>query len=303
MKYYFNTYTAQPVNESQQEEQQTAFFKGQDAPQAAQAEAAPAPLLTDSQVRDAIRYMRNSYAPQSIRLLKTRFGLDDTNATIDRDLVIAIAQFQENNGITPRDGKLGPDSFNTLQASNDPQLEDVVMFRVTSPLGGRMEMIQGGGLTSMIGHFRVEVRLPPGANCSDYEYRQFICGNVQTLPATAAPTDPMTSLNGLFTNIPGGTLPPIPNYREDGDTSIPSNYGHRSQAARPENHYLNEQGGEDQANGCIFKSFDKPGITGRAAVTGELYDFDFRFRGEVRHSTRGVIATRWWNVTDNFTIP
>jgi hypothetical protein len=277
-----------------------SFFHGQNPGEAehAEAEVAVAPLLTDTQVRNALTYMRTSYAPQSIRLLRSRFSLDES-ATVDRDLVLAIAQYQDTNHLTV-DGKLGPTSFDTLQAEGGEVMQDVVMFRVTSPLGGRMETVQGGGLTSMTGHFKVEVRLPPGEDCHLFEYRQFICGNVEFVPATAGPTDPAVNLNSLFT-VPGGTLPPIPNYHEDGNTALHAQYGHRSLPARPENHYLDADGNEDQANGCIFKSFDKPGITDRACTPGEIYDFDFRFMGQVRHRDRGVIATRYWNVTDSVT--
>lgn len=279
------------------------FFKGQNGHEAEApvAEEVAALLLTDAQVRQAILYMRTSYAPQSIALLRSRFHLDE-GATVDRDLVLAIAQYQDTNSLTV-DGKLGPTSFNTLQDEGGEVMQDIVFFRVTSPLGGRMEMFQGGGLTSMVGHFFVEIRLPPGEGCGDYVYRQYICGRVQMLPATAAPTDPLTDLATLYSHIPGGRLPAIPAYHEDGDTSIPSQYGHREGAARPENHYLNDDGHENQRSGCIFKSFDRPGIVDRICTTGEQYEFDFRFRGEVRHKNRGVIAVRYWNVTDDFVIP
>ncbi len=206
---------------------QQPFFHCQHVGEAehAEAEVAPAALLTDAQIRSAIIYMRTSYAPQSIQLLRSRFAMDDTQV-IDRSLVLAIAQYQDTNGLTV-DGKLGPTSFDTIQAEGGEVMQDVVMFRVTSPLGGHMEMLQGGGLTSMVGHFKVEIRLPPGEDCSLFEYRQFICGNVQYLPATASVTDPEISLNSMFT-IPGGTLPPIPGYREDGNTTLNARYGHRS---------------------------------------------------------------------------
>jgi hypothetical protein len=285
------------------EKENNGFFRGQNEQALEQATDAPIatePLLTETQVRDAIRYIRTSYAPQSIRLLRQRFELAEGDA-IDRDLVLAIAQFQTSNDLTV-DGKLGPGSFNSLQSEGGEVMQDVVLFRVTSPLGGRMEMIQGGSLTSMVGHFFVEIRLPPGENCADYQYRQYICGKVEMLPANGDPAGPMTDLSSLYNKLPGGQLPAIPNYREDGDTAIPSQYGHREQPGRPENHYLNEDGRENQRSGCIFKSFDRPGITDRICRPGELYNFDFRFRGEVRHKDRGVIAVRYWSVTDNFSI-
>ena len=283
---------------------ESGFFKGENEmeSEAATEEAvAVAPILTDTQVRDAIRYMRNAYPLESIRLLRVRFGLEE-NTLVDRDLVLAVAQYQDTNTLTV-DGKLGPTSYNTIQAEGGEAMQDIVFFKVMSPLGGRMEMLQGSGLTSMVGHFFVEVRLPPGEDAKDYQYRQFICGRVEMLPATAAPTDPLTNLDTLYSNLPGGRLPPIPGYKEDGDTSIPSQYGHRENPGQPENHYLDENGHQNQRNGSIFKSWDRPGIIDRICQTGEQYEFDFRFRGEVRHKDRGVIATRHWSVKDDFVIP
>jgi hypothetical protein len=262
------------------------------------------PLLTDAQITDAIRYMRNQYARQSVDFLRRRFGLEGGN-TIDRELILAIAEFQSGTQSSDQpltvDGKLGPDTFNQLHAEGGELMQDVVMFEVMSPLSGRMTIDrQANGVTDMLGHFTVEIHLPPGAEAADFEYRQYICGNVETLPTSAGPTDPMVDLAALFT-VPGG-LNRIPTYSEDGNTTLNARYGHRNHAARPESRYLNSDGAVDQRNGAIFKSFDFPGITGRITNTGELYDFDFRFMGQIRHRDRGVVATKFWSVKENFTI-
>jgi hypothetical protein len=159
-----------------------------------------------------------------------------------------------------------------------------------------------GGTVDFEGHFKVEIHFPPGQEASEFYYRQFICARVEMLPASADPSAPgaMTNLRPLFT-VPGG-LRPIPSYTEDGNTTLNSRYGHREMPGRRENQYLNDEGQRDQANGRIFKGEDFPGIHGRVVNAGEQYEFDFRFRGEVHHADRGIIATRYWSVKADFVI-
>ncbi len=151
--------------------------------------------------------MRNTYSRESIALLRTRFGLSDGNQ-VDRELVLAVAQYQETNGLTV-DGSLGENTFNTIQAEGGELMQDVVMFRVMSPLGGHMRVNGGPGSTDFEGNFTIEIHFPPGEDCGDYEYRQFICARVEMLPAGADPAGPMTDLRPLFI-VPVG-LHPIPN--------------------------------------------------------------------------------------------
>lgn len=160
-----------------------------------------------------------------------------------------------------------------------------------------------GGTTDFEGFFNIEIHLPPGADCGDYQYRQFICARVEMLPAGANPAGPMTNLRPLFSN-PGG-LQPIPNYREDGNTTLnPQRMGHRNGpgSRRPMNRYEDADGTPNQLNGCIYKGEDHPGINGRITNTGEQYEFDFRFMGQVVHKDRGVVATKFWSVQDDFLI-
>lgn len=287
--------------------QSQTFFKGQgpdDELEHAAADVAEAPaaeLLTDREVTQARGYMSNTYTRESVRLLRSRFGLSEGHQ-IDRELVLAVAQYQQTNGLTV-DGKLGVDTYNTIQAEGGEVMQDVVMFRVMSPLNGRMDMNTSGGTTNFGGHFTIEIHFPEGEDCSKYEYRQFICARVEMLPAGANPAGPMTDLRSLFT-VPGG-LQPIPNYTQDGNTTLtPQRMGHRSGAGStsPVNHYVDADGSENQANGCIYKGEDFPGITGRVTNTGEQYEFDFRFMGQVVHRDRGVIATKFWSVKDDFLV-
>ena len=234
-------------------------------------------------------------------MLRTKFELSE-GTQVNRDLVLAVAQFQSSNDLIV-DGKMGENTFNTIQAEGDTAIQDVILFRVMSPLGGRMQMNTSGGTADFEGHFTIEIHLPPGENCGDYEYRQFICARVEMLPAGADPAGPLTNLRPLF-NVPGG-LQPIPNFTQDGNTTLtPQRMGNRSGpgSASPLNRYENADGMANQTSGCNYRGTDHPGIFGRVTNTGEQYEFDFRFMGQVRHKDRGVVATKFWSVRDDFVI-
>ena len=261
--------------------------------------AAPAPaLLTEDQINKAIRYNRFMYPPAQMLLLQQGLHITATGRS-DRETALAVAAYQHTQGLT-EDGMAGPDTFAAVQA--DPAItnkDDLILFSVNVRDG--IGFTTGGGTTDMLGHFNVEIHLPPG-NCDEYEYRQYICGEVEFLPAGASAATPFSSLNSLFTTQPGGALPHIPNFHEDGNTVLNSKYGHRNRGARPENRYTDATGNPDQEHGCVFRGEDFPGINGRITNTGEVYDFDLRFMGEVRHKTRGRVAERWWSVKSTFGI-
>ncbi len=255
-------------------------------------------LINEDQIRLAIRYNRFMYPPAQMRLLQQGLHITETGRS-DRETAIAVAQYQDTNGLTV-DGMAGPDTFAVIQAdSSITNKDDLILFSINVRQG--VALTTGSGTMDMLGHFNVEIHLPPGT-CEDYEYRQYICGEVEFLPAGAAAGTPFTSLNSLFTNQPGGSLPHIPNFHQDGNTTLNSRYGHRNKPARAENKYIDATGTTDQSNGCTFLGEDFPGINGRITSSGETYDFDLRFLGEVRHKTRGRVAERWWNIQDTFVI-
>ena len=257
-----------------------------------------APLLTDDQIRLAIRFNRFTYPPAQMRMLQEALHVTITGSS-NRETALAVAQYQDSNGLTV-DGMSGPNTFATIHSDTSiTNKDDLILFSVNVRQG--VSLTTGGGTMDMLGHFNVDIHLPPG-NCDEYEYRQYICGEVEFLPAGATATTPFVSLNNLFTTQPGGSLPHIPNFHQDGNTALNSRYGHRNRPARPENRYVDASGTTDQANGCRFLGDDQPGINGRITNPGETYDFDLRFLGEVRHRTRGRVAERWWNVQDTFVI-
>src|SRR5262249_19309928 len=159
-------------------------------------------------------------------------------------------------------------------------------------------------------------------NCGDYEYRQFIGGHVELLEASVPGVTPPTTsgcavfdsalpgiwvwnLDGCF-QIPGGGL--TRRMKEDGDTAVPAGiagrrYGHRSAKPNPSDHrdeYL-----PDRATGCIYQSFDVPELApvpATPADTGDVYDWDLRFRGVIQRSDGTIVRDMWWNIIRTVTI-
>lgn len=256
--------------------------------------------LTEEEIREAIRFHRRRYSESSIRQIQDVVGVEVTG-TIDAETIRAIAELQEEFGLE-KDGMVGPDTFDLINrelaaegAGTDTCL---TIFRVTGPRIPMELRAVAGGLADIFSRFDVDIRFSSRCNCSDFEYRQFICGNV-----TRTSGGTTTSENHLFSDLPAGQLLPCPHWREDGDTSIPVRYGHRSQPGRLENRYLDDEGNVDQANGCTFESFDRPGRWGITAVSGDQYDFDIRFFGDVRRNGVGRIERKFWALRDSVTIP
>jgi hypothetical protein len=154
-------------------------------------------------------------------------------------------------------------------------------------------------LADIFSRFNVTARFSPHCNCNEFDYRQFICGNVVRTHGGVA-----TNMNNVF-HIPGGGLPACPGWVEDGNTAEAQNgrYGHRTPAsARVNNRYRDNTGATDMVNGCRFEAFDEPGMVGVPANSGDTYAFDIRFFGDIRRNgTR--IQRKFWRVRDTMTIP
>lgn len=263
-------------------------------------DVAAQPELTDEQIQEAIEFNRRRYSESSIRQIQDVVGAEVTGI-LDADTIRMIAQLQEEFGLQ-KDGKVGPNTFDLINreltaegAGTDTCLTS---FRVTGPRIPMDLRALPGGLADIFTRFDVDIRFSPRCDCGDFEYRQFICGDV-----TRTTGGVTTSENHVFTNLPAGRLLPCPDWREDGDTSVPVRYGHRSAPGRPENRYLDDDGNVDQQNGCTFESFDVPGIWGLTAVSGSQYDFDIRFFGDVRRNGVGRVERKFWAVRDTVNIP
>lgn len=259
------------------------------------------PVLSDAEIRDAIDFNNRRYRSDVIRLIQDVVGAGVTG-TMDEDTVMLIALIQAQFNLADVDGKAGPDTFDLLvrelSAESAPTDTCMTMFRIRGPRTPLDLRVAGPGLADIFSRFDVEARFSPRCNCSDFEYRQFICGDV-----TRTTGGVTTSENHVFSNLPAGQLLSCPDWREDGDTSVPIRYGHRSAVGRVENRYLDDAGNVDQANGCTFESFDVPGIWGLTAVSGSQYDFDIRFFGDVRRKGVGRIERKFWALRDTITIP
>ena len=258
------------------------------------------PSLTNEQIQAAIRFNRRRYSESSIRQIQDVAGAGVTGV-LDDDTIRLIAQLQEDFGLK-RDGMVGSDTFDLInrELSAEGAATDTCLssFRVTGPSIPMDLRALPGGLANIFSRFDVDIGFSSRCNCSDFEYRQFICGDV-----TRTTGGVTTSENRVFNNLPAGQLLSCPDWREDGDTSVPVRYGHRSAAGRAENRYLDDTGGVSQADGCTFESFDVPGIWGLTAVSGSQYNFDIRFFGDIRRKGVGRLERKFWAVRDTVTLP
>jgi hypothetical protein len=258
-------------------------------------------VLTAAQVRDAINFNRRRYDEENTRLIQDVVGATQTGV-FDEDTIRLIARYQDDFGLTPVDGKVGPDTFDQLtselQAENVDDQTCLTMFNVSDPMNPLDIRVAGPGLADIFSHFTMTARFSPHCNCEEFDYRQFICGSVDRTRAGV-----VTNMNNVFF-IPGGGLPQCPGWVEDGNTAQAQNgrYGHRDHTARVNNRYLDDTGAVDMANGCRFEAFDVPGLFGVPGTSGDRYDFDIRFFGDVRRNGRRM-QRKFWAVRDNITIP
>ncbi len=257
--------------------------------------------LTAGQIRDAINFNRRRYDAENTRLIQDVVGAPQTGI-FDEVTIRLIARYQDDFGLTPVDGKVGPDTFDQLteelQAENVDDQTCLTMFNVTGPDIPLDIRVAGPGRADIFSRFNVTARFSPHCNCDEFEYRQFICGSVDRTQGGVA-----TNLNNLFL-VPGGGLPQCPGWVEDGNTTEPQNgrYGHRNHTVRVNNRYLDDTGAVDMANGCRFEAFDVPGVFSVPDNSGDRYDFDIRFFGDVRRNGRRM-QRKFWAVRDNLTIP
>lgn len=257
--------------------------------------------LTAQQIRDAINFNRRRYDAENTRLIQDVVGAAATG-TFDEETIRLIARYQDDFGLTPADGKVGPDTFAQLTAELQAEGVDdqtcLTLFNVSDPAIPLDIRVAGPGLADIFSRFNVMARFSPHCHCDQFEYRQFICGSVDRTQGGVA-----TNINNLFT-IPGGGLPQCPGWVEDGNTTQAQNgrYGHRNHAARVNNRYLDDTGTVDMANGCRFEAFDVPGMFGVPANSGDRYDFDIRFFGDIRRNGQRM-QRKFWAVRDNLTIP
>ena len=256
------------------------------------------PDLTPAQIQAAIAFNRARYNKTSTRLIQNLLGGPVTGVWTEENIE-AIAATQQEYGFK-KDGMVGPKFFRFLDEEvrreklNKTDKNCLLAFRVISspPTIGPV----AGGSRSITGQFRVHAQFSKHCGCADYEYRQFIRGHWRRERAGI-----QTDLGGTFTTQPAGRLNAA--FDEDGNTTAAAlNYGHRAQPAEAINHYLDDTGTEDQANGCIYESEDTPGGPD-TVLPGDIFDIDVNFRGEIQRNGRVVRTLQWSAIRGRFPVP
>lgn len=255
--------------------------------------------LTDTQIRSAIAFNRARYDEANTRLIQTLLGGDVTGSWT-RGNITAIAATQEQFGLKA-DGKVGSDTFRFL--NNEQTLERMNTNNPNCLTAFNLNVTPVSFIStnpaSIEGHFRTSSEFSDRCDCSNFQYRQFIRGHARHIRGGVT-----TDISDAFANIPGGRLPA--NFREDGDTSDnPVHYGHRNRRgdAIPEDHYINDANANDQANGCRYRNEDYPGLVGITPVTGDIFDLNVRFRGEIQRNGTPVETKNWTAIDGRFTMP
>jgi hypothetical protein len=154
--------------------------------------------------------------------------------------------------------------------------------------------------------FDILILFDPRAHPEQYEYRQFISGNV----TETFPDGHVDNINHLFSLLPH----PLEagNLHEDGDTSVPPNtagrnYGHRHYAPRPGGQDVYSE--PDRRTGSRYEGFDVPeiGPFPIAPLHGHIVTFDLHFHGAIIRRQPGqpqrTVQTRDWVVRGSATIP
>jgi hypothetical protein len=254
---------------------------------------APAqPDLNPAQIQEAIAFNRARYNEANTRLIQTLLGGPVTGVWEEGNIE-AIAATQEQYGL-PKDGKVGNATFRFL--NNEQRLERrptstencLTSFQVIGPERAQFDRVSPTDCR-VRGRFRTESQFSPRCGCAQFQYRQFIRGHLRRTRGGV-----VDDLADRFDTQPGGALPA--NFAKDGDTTdVPVHFRHRDEPAdaAPEDHYINNAGGDDQANGCRYRSEDDPGGIIHDCQPGDRYDINVNFRGDIeRNGTR--VQSRFW---------
>jgi hypothetical protein len=259
------------------------------------------PDLTDDQIQGAIAFNRQRFGfnPASTRLIQDLVGTEPTGVW-SADDIRAIAAVQERYGLK-KDGMVGDNTFRFLDREvraerlNRSDANCLISFHVLSapPVVGPV----AGGRRSITVRFTMHARFPTHCGCPDYQYRQFIRGHWRRERGGV-----VTDLGPTFSTLPGGAGLPTA-FIEDGNTAATAlNYGHRDQPAEGINHYLDNSGAEDQANGCRYEGEDTPGGPD-GVVSGDVFDIRLDFRGEIQRRGRVVTSLQWTPIRGRFPVP
>jgi hypothetical protein len=256
------------------------------------------PDLTDEQIQQAIAFNRTRYNAVNTRLIQSLLGGPVTGEWTEENIQ-AIAANQEIYGLK-KDGKVGDETFRFL--NREARLEGMststanclTMFRIIGPDAPTFRRVDSSHC-HVEGHFRTESQFSSRCNCSQFQFRQFIRGHF-----TRNRGGTITDISSIFSRLPSGSLTAA--FQEDGDTTdTPVNYGHRDQDADddPIDHYINNAGDDDQANGCRYLSEDGPDATINDCRAGDSYEVDMNFRGEIQRNGTAIQQKFWTAFRNN----
>lgn len=256
------------------------------------------PVLTPKQIKNAIIYNNDRFNDKSILMIQKIVSAPLTGV-MDEETVRLIAHYQAQNNLKA-DGMAGPHTFGQLTdelaaegASPDDCLTSFKVGLIT-PM-----QLHPGKLVNQVnifGHFDVDILFDPHCDCSRFQYRQFIGGDV--------------TLNGVNINhqfsVPNRGLPGLGNFVEDGNTQLPNNgrYGHRKLPANQKmvNEYTDVNGHPNMDSGCRFHSSDEPGVIDAPGNPGDHYVFNIRFFGDITRDGR-MVERKFWSVREDIIIP
>ena len=257
------------------------------------------PALTIVEIRRAIEFNNQHYTRPSILLMQDIVG-GPKDGVMSETTVRLIALYQAQNYLRA-DGMAGPDTFNLLTgelAAENVSADTCLNYFTVGVTPPQLQVLRPGRV-GIRGHFNVEARFSPHCDCSRFQYRQFITGDL---------TRNGVNRNNWINHAPGGGLPGMGNWIEDGDNTLPANgpYGHRN--LQPNlggaiDQYVDADGRTlNMVNGCIYQNTDFAGLDDGPGVAGDNYVLDIRFMGQVIKDGR-VIERIFWSIRGNFNVP
>ncbi|HVS95056.1 MAG TPA: peptidoglycan-binding domain-containing protein [Puia sp.] len=258
---------------------------------------AVAPELTPQQIRDAIVYNNNRYGEGSVRQMQTIVEAT-VSGVMDEDTVRKIAFYQAKYDQEP-DGKIGPDTLRQLHAEmgakGAPEDDCINYFLIR--VGELQVTTVRPGRVRIKADVNVDIHFDAHCDCSTLQYRQFVSGTV---------TKNGVNINHWLNQSPGGRLPAMGGWREDGNNSQPAGapYGHRNlppNVGDVVDQYSDPDGTLNMRSGCMYENSDSVGIEEGDGVAGDNFVLDIRFIGEIRKNGK-PIEKKFWAVRGRVTI-
>jgi hypothetical protein len=276
------------------------------------------PDLTDEQIQAAIAFNRTRYDENNTRLIQDLLGGPVTGVWTEEN-ILAVAATQEQYGLR-KDGMVGFETFRFL--NNEARLERLskstsnclTTFMIIGPDTPQVTLVTSPTCQFEIkGHFKTAAHFSERCGCSQYQYRQFIKGHL-LLNRGGVVHDIGAASAGFFNKLPSGEGLTT-TFEEDGNTDWATsgngvNYGHRddpavatTDAVNAENHYINDRLEDDKANGCRYRGEDYPGVTVEGCQSGDVYDLEINFRGEIQRNGTPVETKTWTAIKKTLSVP